>query len=385
MSSRLCIALLLVAGVARGEETPSPAPAAAERVARFAFQTLGGRRSLLERGGNFYFPGPENELWIAPKPAGGEIPRETPAPIGKLKLKGVPNLFEWVGDGLLCIATGLHLAFVDVADPKSPRIVREVAVADTETRGVGDFRRWRGGLLLAARRRGLVGLDLEDRTRVKVNAELELPGMAQGLDFDGERIAVATGTGIALVAPTLGGLKLEHFIDTFRDAGVVRLLGKRLVFASKEYLVFLDITDPKSPTVIAEISTVDPFFNTWHVDLRVKDGRVYTASTEGGVYVYDWRDAQAPRTLLQYSFWANQHAVTPEKKLQYLHSIGFQGSAADLDPFIAKAENLHVAAVGLHVEGDKVYAVDWKGQLWCLAIETGAKPAVRCLMRPPAK
>jgi hypothetical protein len=351
--------------------------------ARYTFGTLGGKRQLAQDSSRLYGLSTQGELLVFEKPEVlGPPAARTPAPVGKLKLEGVPEALEWVDGHTLCVGTGNHLAFVDVSAPSRPALLRDLPLAEREIYGVSEIRRKGQALYVAARKQGLLRVDISDPLEPRKSGSLPVRGFATGIDVEGDLAAVAAGAGLALVRIGGGELKLESEIDTFRNAEVVRLWGKRLVFCSKEYLVVYDLSDPAHPVELGEVSNRDPFFHSHNVGLEIAGGFAYLAATEGGLYVYDLSEPREPRLTVQYSFWGNEHRVTLEGKLKYLEELGLAGSLEERERSMPRVENIHIPAVGMAVEGSRVYLADTQGRLWALEVSLGESPSARCVMSP---
>ncbi len=386
--SALCAARPALGPAAEVGAHPSKQPG--DPHARYTFGILGGHRQVLSAGGRIHWLNSQGEVCIAPKPAlvagGAEV--AAPAPAGKLKLSGIPQALEWIDEGrTLAVGTGKHIALVDVRDAETPKLVKELQVAAREHLGVNELKRIGSTLYAAARRQGLLRIGLEDPNEPKVGAPIVLGGMALSLDGRPDLVVVANGAGLVFLRPDGEGLKIASRVDTVRRAEVVRMSGSRLVACSKEYTVFWDIADPLSPREVGEVSNRDPFFYSHNVGAQIAGERVYVASTEGGLYVHEWKNDAPPRLKAQFSFWGSGRRLTAEQKLKYLSDNGITGPARELLAAVPQRENIRICAVGLVVEEPFVFLADNDGKLWALEVRpdgdaASARPDIRCAARP---
>ncbi len=358
--------------------------------ARYTFGILGGQRQVLTAGGRLCWLNPQGEVCIAPKPAltpgGAEI--AAPAPAVKLKLSGIPQALEWIDEGrTLAVGTGKHIAFVDVRDGAAPKLLKELQIAAREHLGGAEMKRMGSALYVASRRQGLLRIDVEDPGDPKPGAPVALGGMAMSLDARPDLMVVANGAGLVFLRSEGESFKVASRADTPRRAEVVRMSGDRLIVCSKEYTVFYDIADPSKLREVGEVSNRDPFFYSHNVGVQIAGDRVYVASTEGGLYVHEWKKDAPPRFKAQFSFWGNSRRLTAEQKLKYLSDNGIAGPPEKLLAAVPERENIRICAVGLVVEEPFVFLADNDGKLWALEVQpdgdaSSSRPVVRCAARP---
>lgn len=388
------MSVLLAAALAMAAPAPgAPEGGEADRVpyARYTFGSLGGKRKMLQDADRTYSlasgkseKNPHGWLQIHPKakgPAGGAAVA-TPEPVGRLKLRGIPEALEWVDGKTVAVGTGNHIALVDVASPAAPRLLEEIPVARREIDGASDLRRSGRWLLAAARRQGLLRIDLASPGRPRRIERLPLPGSSMGLDVAGDLAAVATGTGVSFVRLGEGAMRLESSLDTLRNAELVRLQGKRLFLASKEYLVLYDIADPGRPAEVAETSTRDVGFFSHMAALHADGDLVFAAVTEGGFYVWDWKSPRDPKLLIQFSSWGSARRLGEEGKLAYLKALGLEATPEAAARLLPAVENVRINAVGMAVEGSRAFLVDYEGKLWAIDFRLEGDRKATLVMRP---
>lgn len=348
---------------------------------------------------------------------------QPPPPVGRLKLRGVPETLDWTGPAVLCIGTGHHLALVDVSQPAQPQLLSELPVAAREVEGTSEVRRFNKHLYVAARGQGLLRFDVSDPRKLVPAGSLRLRGSSNSVDVEdlsGRIGVVATGIGLAFVDTSGPELKLLQTFDTLRETEIVRLMPMRillevqrqgldktksgplsglLVTCSKEYTTVwnwsVGITafssgehpsdEGLSPVQLkpdAEVSTIDPFYFTHLYALEVTPTHVYVAGGEGGLYVYKRTVTNQLERLIQYSFWGTKERFTEEKKTEYVKSLGLAQKPREARRHYSLNENNYVITSGMAVDGSHVYLMDFNDNLWCLEIRLEHPPSARCMIRP---
>jgi len=372
------------------------ASCAAEQTAyaRYTWGSLGGKRQMAQDSGHIYYvrgvkdpktKKQHNELCVVTKAELREQAKSIgnpPEPIGRLKLSGMPEAMAWIAPQTLCVSSGNHLAFVSIGDKKSPRLASELQVASRELQGISELKMVRGALYAAARRQGLLRVDVTDPAEPKVAEVLPLPGFAMSLDVVGNTCVVGNATGLAFVDLSGPKMKLTGTFDTLRRTEIVRLHEGYLVFCSKQYTCVYDLSDTAKPAKLGEASGMDPFYFTHNFALHVTDTHIFTSGGEGGLYIFDWRDRKAPKLLVQYSFWGTKERLTMDKKIQYVRSVGLASKDKDALRYVSPNENNYIINRGMVIDGNHAYMVDWKGKLWGLEFGLGASPHAECVVRP---
>ena len=363
-------------------------PLSAESLyARFTFGPLSGKRQMTQDARRLYCLTKAAELRIFDKLAIRSRMKdigEPPAPVGKLKLKGVPETLDWTGPKTLCIGTGNHLVLVDVSNPKSPKLLSETQIAKRELDGTSEVRRIGKYLFAAARKQGLLRFDISDPRRLVPAGSIRLKGFAYSMDVFKGIAAVATGAGISFVDITGDRLSLNSDFDTLRHTEIVRYIDNHLITCSKHYTTIWSLEeDPFAPEWKASLSTFDPFYFTHLCALYVTPDYLYVSGGEGGLYLHDWRNPSQPQTIVQYSFWGTKNRFTPEKKIEYVKAMGLAKNDKQAMRFISPNETNYIISMGMAVEPPYVYMLDMNDKLWVLEVNIGPKPSARCVVRPP--
>jgi len=366
--------------------------------ARHTYGQLGGPRDILCDGTYLYWVC-KGRLKIARKDAVvGYVPKPAPAPTkenpkpkappfeplsqvelrhevkaekgGKetTALRGAADRLCFASADLLCASTGLHLRLVDVKDRTRPKAVHDLRVADNEYLGVASIRPGGQGTVWAAcRRQGLlkVRIDGEEMTIASVTP---VNGWASDVALKGQRAFVATGRGIDVIDISATTPKPVASLDTERHAECLAVSGNILFFASKHYLVAVDISEPASPKALTEIGAVDPFFYSGALSLQFRGNHILCAHAEGGVYVWSFDRVRSQlRLVLQTSYWGKARRYPDKKKIAELKkeqverytSYGLSKKYAD--KFASWKSTSYVIAMGLAVDADHLYVNDLWG------------------------
>jgi len=266
-------------------------------VARYHFNVLSPRTPLLLKG-NRLLAGYKDTLRVY-----DVTDREAPRQMAELKLSGLINDLAAIDDRTLGLVNGALLQVVDISETDRPRLLHQETVGVPETHGpeslvVRDKRAY-----LACRKGGLKIYDLSKPSAPKFLGALPMRGLAKNLSLDGNRCFVATQTGVAVADISADQPRLLTFYDSLRSTEEILLRPPHAMIFSKEYFASIDFSDLDAPRPLGECTTLDLFFFRYPQEAALIGDYVFTAQTEGGVYVVDWRDPARPRVVAQFSCW----------------------------------------------------------------------------------
>lgn len=281
--SALCVLPFLAA-----EELP---------VARYHFNVLSPRTPLLLKGDRL-FAGYKDKLRVY-----DVTDREAPRQTAELELSGLVSDLAAIDDRTLALVNGALLLTVDISEADRPRLLHQETVGVPETHGPESIVVRESRAYLACRKAGLKVYDLGEPSAPKLLGALPLRGLAKNLALDGDRCFVATQTGVAVAGVSADQPRLLAFYDSLRSAEEIVLRPPHAMIFSKEYFASIDFSDLGAPRPLGECTTLDLFFFRYPQEAVSLGDYVFTAQTEGGMYVVDWRDPARPRVAAQFSCW----------------------------------------------------------------------------------
>lgn len=392
MSRTLLSILLVLPAIVHGSTSTFPTA----EYARYTLGHLGGPRDVLHDETYLYWIS-RGRLRIAekeavinyePKPAPAptkENPKPKPPPfepMGEVELrhavtvtkdgkettalKGVPDRLCFVSPDRICASTGLHLRLIDVKDRRRPKVVSELRVADNEYLGVSKIRAGGPGeLWVACRRQGVVRVTVGDGNQMSIVGVLPVDGWASDVVLSGPHAFVATGRGLEVIDISLPAPKTVANLDTERHCEYLAIRGSALFFASKYYVVAVDVAEPSSPKVLSEIGVIDPFFFSGALGLMVRGDYVFCPHAEGGVYVWHF-DSDSSRfgLTLQTSYWGRKRRAPDRKQIaeiakersSYYRELGLEKK--HVKKFVCHKQTSYVISMGLTIDDDDHFYVN---------------------------
>lgn len=216
---------------------------------------------------------------------------QSPKILSAVELKGFPQDIA-VGGNTVFVVDGLRLFAIDISDPEKMKIISETQISNTPEFGPQGLALSGKTLYLAARKSGILVYDVSDVVSPKETAQIKTP-FARSVTICGKWIVSADDT--AGITVSDGKKTINSKMLPTGAAARVRTDGQRIAVANGTgYLTVLSVSDSGA---LSEYAVMDcmrdaSFYGSYCYDAVPDSGNILLAGGENGILRIDISNPQ---------------------------------------------------------------------------------------------